>query len=344
MRKIAGILGLVLCLGLGGCGTQDSGAYGRGMEALQQGDYNTAIEEFQKAADQDGRKAEAYRGQGIACLRERDYARALTLFSLSLDEMKHSNKAFRQDVLFYQAEAYEENGQDSEAEAVWEQIIQESKDPRAYVLRGGRKLREGDAAGAGEDFESALEQENSYQIYLQIYHACAAANREADGAGYLERALEIEPEGEEDSRLLAQICYYLGDDQKAREDLSKAAEQGDEASVMMLGRLYLETGETAAARTLYQNYLEEGEQPAAAYNGLALCDIQEKEYDSALENIRRGIECGDQEVMRDLLYNEIVVFENQLDFETAKSKMQEFLEKYPGDQEAVRENTFLQSR
>ena len=48
--------------------------------------------------------------------------------------------------------------------------------------------------------------------------------------------------------------------------------------------------------------------------------------------------------MRDLLYNEIVVFENQLDFETAKSKMQEFLEKYPGDQEAVRENTFLQSR
>ena len=43
----------------------------------------------------------------------------------------------------------------------------------------------------------------------------------------------------------------------------------------MLGSLYLETGETAGARTLYENALEEGSHPAAAYNGLALCDILE---------------------------------------------------------------------
>src|SRR5699024_12405327 len=60
--------------------------------------------------------------------------------------------------------------------------------------------------------------------------------------------------------------------------------------------------------------------------------------DLALRNIRQGISCRDESVMRDLLYNEIVVYERQLDFETAQSKMREFLERYPGDEEALREN------
>ena len=48
--------------------------------------------------------------------------------------------------------------------------------------------------------------------------------------------------------------------------------------------------------------------------------------------------------MRDLLFNEIVVYEKQLDFQTAKEKMQEYLKQYPKDEEALRENEFLQSR
>lgn len=344
MRKVAGTLVLALSLALCGCGTQDSGAYGRGAAALQQGDYSTAIEEFQTAADQDGRAAEAYRGQGIACLRQGEYARAVTLFSLSLEEMKHSNKEFSRDVLFYQAEAYEKNGQSGEAEAIYTELTEDGGDARAFVLRGRGKLQGGDTVGAREDFESALDCDGSYEVYLQIYQAYTAVNREADGADYLERALESAPGDAEDYKYQAQVHYYLGDYEKAKEDLSKAGEEEDDESRLLLGKLCLETEDAAAARSVYQNYLENGERPAEAYNGLALCDIQEKDYDSALQNIRRGIECGDEEAMRDLLYNEIVVYEYQLDFVTAKSKMKEFLEKYPGDEDAVRENIFLQSR
>lgn len=344
MRKIASVFALGFCLLMLGCAARDSGAYDRGMDALSRGDYSAAVQEFQTAADQDGRKAEAYRGQGIASLRQGDYAGAIALFSQSLEEMKHSNRKFRRDVLLYQAEAYEKNRQSSQAGAIYDQLIKEDKDAVSYVLRGGGKLQEGDAQGAREDFERALEQETTYQICLQIYQVCTEANREADGAEYLERALELTPEGAEESRLQAQVYYYLGDYQKAQAGLSAAAEDGDEDSLRMLGSLYLETGETAGARTLYENALEEGSHPAAAYNGLALCDILEEDYESALRNIRQGISCRDESVMRDLLYNEIVVYERQLDFETAQSKMREFLERYPGDEEALRENQFLQSR
>ena len=65
MRRTAAVLLCVLCLSLGACTREDSGAYDRGMAALQQGDYDTAMEEFQHAASGDGREAEAYRGEGI---------------------------------------------------------------------------------------------------------------------------------------------------------------------------------------------------------------------------------------------------------------------------------------
>ena len=73
--------------------------------------------------------------------------------------------------------------------------------------------------------------------------------------------MELTPEGAEESRLQAQVYYYLGDYQKAQAGLSAAAEDGDEDSLRMLGSLYLETGETAGARTLYENALEEGSHP-----------------------------------------------------------------------------------
>ena len=44
------------------------------------------------------------------------------------------------------------------------------------------------------------------------------------------------------------------------------------------------------------------------------------------------------------MFNEIVVYEKQLDFNTAKQKMSEFLSKYPDHEDAIRENNFLQSR
>ena len=67
-------------------------------------------------------------------------------------------------------------------------------------------------------------------------------------------------------------------------------------------------------------------------------------YDSALDNISKGLEDASTEEMQDLLYNEIVVYEKKLDFATALSKMQDYIKMFPDDENAAKELTFLQSR
>ena len=48
--------------------------------------------------------------------------------------------------------------------------------------------------------------------------------------------------------------------------------------------------------------------------------------------------------MRDLLFNEIVVYEKKLDLSTALSKAQEYVQTFKDDDAAAKELTFLQSR
>ena len=335
-------LAVVFLMAFGGCRGEDSGAYDRGMEALKASDYDTAMEEFQTAANEDGRKAEAYRGEGIIYLKRQDYEHAATLFGLSLDAMEYQNEEFREDVLYYQAEAYAGAGRIQEAEAVYRQLETGSDPGLAFFRQGQICLDRGSMDSAKELFAQALEQDGSYEMYIRIYEACADVSREADGAVYLRTALELTPSDGEDYYSEGLIHYYLENYDQARISLNNAVEAGKEDARLLLGKICLETEDVAGARVVYQQWLEENEKAAPAYNGLALCDIAEGNYDSALVNIETGLSCGGAE--EELLFNEIVVYEYKLDFETAKEKMQEFLEKYPDNEEAVRENMFLQSR
>jgi tetratricopeptide (TPR) repeat protein len=334
---------LLLCLALGGCRQEDSGAYGRGMEALEAMDYETALEEFQQAAETDGREAEAYRGMGIVYLEQGRCEEAAGMFGQSLEAMNGRNDAFREDVLYYQAEAYRKAGQNSQAEEVYQELAEGSRPGLASFFQGEILLEEGDAEQAEELFRQAAEEEESYEMDIRIYEAYAAAGREADGAAYLRRALELTPADGEDYYQEGRIYYYLEDFDAARTSLSRSWELGKEEAALLLGRICLEAEDIAGARALYQEWLQEDGSSAFAYNGLALCDIAEGNYDSALVNVSNGLSCGG-EAEEELLFNEIVAYEYKLDFDTAKEKMKEFLEKYPGNQAAVRENRFLQSR
>lgn len=80
------------------------------------------------------------------------------------------------------------------------------------------------------------------------------------------------------------------------------------------------------------------------YNGLALCDIADGSYDSALENISKGLGDAESDEMQDLLFNEIVAYERKMDFATALSKTQEYVNMFKDDQAAAKELIFLQSR
>ncbi len=71
-----------------------------------------------------------------------------------------------------------------------------------------------------------------------------------------------------------------------------------------------------------------------------------EEYDKALSYYEEGISLleDEDEYEDDLLKGQISAYEYQGDFEKAYELMTTYLKKYPNDEEAIRENTFLESR
>lgn len=346
MRKRIAILSLCCLMTVSGCGLfqEDSGAYDAGIAAMEQKDYPTALGEFQKAANDDDREAESYRQEGIVYYKMQDYEHAIALLEKSLSAMKFKKASFSRDIYFYLGEIYQIQGEDDKALEIYDKLIAEDKDATASFLRGKLYLNQHEDEKATADFEKSLEADPAFDNYIQIYLAYAQLNRSADGAAYLEEVVKQTPESPEEEYNQGRAYYYLESYDKAREVLIQADNDGADESAILLGKIYMDTGDTANARAVYQNLLQEEEEDAAAYNGLALCDMSEENYDSALANIQEGLKADEGSQEEALLFNEIIVYERKLDFAAAKTKMAEFLTKYPDNQDAIRENTFLQSR
>ena len=334
---------LVALLLLSGCRGIDSGAYDKGMEALENRDYDTAIEQFQLAAEEDDREAEAYRGEGIVYLEKGDYTSAEKLFAMSLDAMKYKNEEFSEDVLYYEAESCYKAGDTDQADQIYRELLEGQNPAKAYLKLGELYMLQGDTDQAVENFSQALSLSPDFNSYIEIYESFKDANMEGDGARYLEEALELTPTEASDYYALGKIYYYLQDYENAKIALNQSIELGDQNASLLLGSVCLETGDISGARNLFQGQVEAGNQ-AEGYNGLALCDMTEGNYDAALSEIATGLESANDDQREVLLYNEILVYEYMRDFATAKQKMAEFLTQYPMNQQAVRENKFLSTR
>ena len=189
-----------------------------------------------------------------------------------------------------------------------------------------------------------IEKSEDYDDYLQVYKVYADYDLKADGASYLEQALEIDGTGKEDAYNKGRIYYYLEEYDKAKEELSSSYEDGYKDAAIYLGKVYAELGDIDNAKSMYQECLNEKGYQAKAYNGLAYCNILEEDYASALKNIQKGLDAGDEEEKQGLLFNEIVVYEKTSDFATAKEKIAEYLKLYPSDEKAVKESYFLETR
>ena len=211
-------------------------------------------------------------------------------------------------------------------------------------MRGKAYISMEDYKNAEKDFQRALEGCEDYNLYINIYQIYVDHNKAVDGDAYLKMALELEPQDGEDCYHRGRIYEYEKNYEAARDELKTAMEQGYEDAMLLLGRVYLEMEDPASARSMYQEYLQKSEKGAKAYNGLAMCDIYDGAYDSALENIAQGLKENSKEDEQGLLYNEIVAYEYKRDFATAKEKMKIYLEQYPEDEAALRENEFLSTR
>lgn len=344
MKKILMVLGC-MALVVTGCGEQKADRdYAAGMEALEKKEYDAAIQEFDQVIAQKQRLPEAYRASGIAWLSKGSYPEAIAAFSRSLNYMDSPDETFEKDVMYYLAKTRLAYGEADKAVEIYSDILKRGEDPQAFFLRGKTYITLGDFEKAGEDFTRALKGCEDYNLYINIYQIYREESKTVDGNVYLEEALKLEPTTGEDYYHRGRIYTYQENYENAKEALITAMKMGYEDAMLLLGNVYLDMGDPTSARSMYQEYMAESEKGAKAYNGLAICDIYEENYDSALQNIQLGLAAGDSEANQGLLYNEIVVYEYKRDFATAKEKMKAYLEQYPDDEQGLRENQFLSTR
>ena len=335
-------LGAVL---LTGCGGEQKKTYEQANTDLEQGNYDYALSEYQSCISAGYKLMASYRGSGIVKLRTGDYQGAIDDLTSALNDEK-AGKSDKKDILEYRAAAELKAELYDQAMADCQTLAEEySMDANSYYLTGCTALAMDSYDEASKNFSEAYGDTSTYEMAIQIYEAYLSHDMEADGTRYLEEALKTEAKTAEDYCERGRAYYYMDDPDNAMAELTQAVDKGSTEALLLLGMAYLDQEDSSGARSFYQQYIDAGgENPAKGYNGLALCDIADGVYDSALENISRGLEDAESDEMRDLLFNEIVVYEKQMDFTTALSKASAYVEMFRDDQAAAKELVFLQSR
>lgn len=343
----------IICLlaaGLGallltGCGGENQKTYEQANADLEEANYDYALNEYQACISAGYKLAQSYRGSGIVKLCTGDYQGAIDDLTNALNDEK-TGKSDRKDLLEYRAAAELKAELYDQAMADCQTLAEDySLNANDYYLTGCVALAMDSYDEASSNFSEAYGSDSTYEMAIQIYEAYLGQDMEADGTRYLEAALKTEAKTADDYCERGKVYYYMDDYENARTELTTAADKGSTEATLILGMVYMAQGDTSNARSFYQQYIDaDGDDPAKGYNGLALCDISDGDYDSALQNISQGLGDATSDEMRDLLFNEIVVYEKKLDFSTALSKAQEYVQTFKDDDAAAKELTFLQSR
>ena len=321
---------------LGGCAM--GGASGtkttQGIAALDDGNYAQAQQLFEEAVQEDEEQMLAWRGLGLADMGLAQYEEAETAFQNALDAADEKMPENTQDLKLYLAAVEYRLAEYEKTIDTCTEILdaQEKGVADAYYLRGAAQLHEGNQEDAKADFDSAVNlMPDDYDLYLNIYETYREMNLSAVGGEYLQSALAIEGTEQED--------YY-----NRQSELIKVVEQKYEPAMTLMGRVYLAQEDYDHAEAVYETMQSEFGESAAGYNGMALCALARGEYDTALEEIGKGLALDGTDDRQELYFNEIVAYERKLDFETAKAKAEAYVEKYPSDEAGQKEWTFLKTR
>ena len=330
---------------LTGCGGEEKKTYDQACADLAQGSYDYALQGYQSSITAGYKTAEAYRGAGIANIHLGNYQDAIDSLTNGLNDEK-AGKALKKDVLAYRATAELKSGLNDAAMADCQTLAESySMDAETYYLTGCVALAMDSYDEASSNFTEAYGEDATYDRAIQIYEAYLEKDMEADGTRYLEAALKTEAKNAEDYCNRGKVYYYMEDYSNAQKELTEAVNQKSTEGMLLLGLVYRAQGDTSNARSMYQQYVSaDDSDPAKGYNGLALCDIAEGNYDSALTNISSGITVSDTDDLQSLLFNEVIAYEKKLDFVSALDKAQTYVGMYPDDADGQKEVAFLKTR
>ncbi len=343
VKMSAIVFGAVLLLG--GCGKKaENTNLLAGMELVEQYEFQGAIESFEAALLNNEDAELTYRGQGIAYMGLGNYAEAENAFLRSIENAQGSPTALVYDTNYYLASAYMKQGKYADAEKIYSAIIGlKKKEKDAYYLRACAVLRQNRYDEAVLDFERAFALDSDdIELVTDAYVEMQAAGFGEQGKTYIKKFMTEKEKSLKDGEK-GIISFYLEDYESARKYLDPFEKGTDPQLSLILGQTYEKLGDMNKASVVYQTYLSANEPDAAIYNSLGICLMNQERYAEAVTAFESGIAMGASDYLQELRFNMIVANEYTGNFEQAKTMMQEYLQTYPDDAKAKKENEFLKT-
>lgn len=329
-----------------GCGAKEkTDNISLGMEAVQNLEYESALQYFSAALEEEENERLICRGMGLAYMGLSRYEDAIAYLEKALQLSDGSIQDIDYDINYYLATAYFRNGQPQEALRSYDAILAlRPKEIEAYYLRGYVKLYNGDYESAKEDFDKSISLDaQNYDRLLKIYTALVDNGYKEAGKEYLQQVI-ADNEKTISNYDLGRIYYYLEDYESAKNYLSQVKISSDYEASLYLGRTYEALGDYNYASSIYNDYTINDQSKPEIYNQLGLCRMQMGEYELALMAFQSAMNIEGNEMMQTLKFNEIVAYEYMEDYKTAAALMSDYLKSYPDDEAAQRENLFLKTR
>lgn len=316
-----------------------------GMELIEALDYRSALSAFEEAVSLGEDQRLIARGRGIAYMGLTDYEKAVESFKEALALSNGFLESMDYDISFYLAAALTKNRKYEEAEQIYNAILNlKENQQEALFLRGLVRLAQAKYDEAKKDFDRVVVLDGkNYDRIIDIYEAMAHYGYEEAGREYLNDVIAAGA-GSLSTFDQGRLYYYLGQYQDAALLLEKSREKGGAESSLYLGRAYEAIGEYNYAMNVYSSYIARDTTNAEIYNQLGICRMFTKDYQGALEAFQAGMKIENSGMLQTLAFNEIMAYEYLGEFRKAGVLLNSYMESYPDDDVAAREQTFLSTR
>lgn len=289
---------------------------------------------------------QAYRQLGVNKLEEGSYEEAVDAFQKALDQSQATVGEMEIDTCYYKATAQYKSGDTKGALATCKALVDyDKKNADAYYLRGCIYLQEGDKEHAMEDYRKSFQiSGGSYGLYVAAFENLKNAGWDAEAQEVLEQALKLKPGKPEDYRERGHIYLLQEDYGNAKKELDQAINQKDVKALLYLAQVYEAQGDSEQAEALYENYISQNNSDVSDLVALGDIQMEAANYSQALAFYDKALTVEGLAEEQRLRRNEIIACEQMLDFESAREKMVSYLKDYPDDAQAQREYVFLQTR
>lgn len=312
--------------------------------------YDEAMASFNRALELMKRDKDiqlVHRAMGISLLYQGNYDEALEAFDKALDGKESRFSGTEIDILYYKAETQDKAGRYVDAVMTYSQIVDAENSADAYMLRGMEYVKVGDGTSAETDLRTAIKKDKkNYEIYLALYEALMSQNKTEDAKAVLNESLKLGGSRAKDLVNQGNIYLKLGDLTAAEEKIQKALDKGEISANLSMAELNMAKtpSDHALACQYFETYLAAVTSDAEAYNAYGLCLMEMEDYAKAETVFTQGVALNNRLLDRSISKNQISAAERAGHWDKALEYINVYLEKYSDDSAAVREKTFIQTR